>query len=220
MRYLCLAAVAPLRTNTPAIAFRTARSSSLASGSAFSTMSSAVNPSARLALMSAPLARSSSATALCPDSTAQCNGACFNGLFASGSFSSVPPAMCSRTDSMSPLRAASQIEIAGGAVNLGGSVGGSGWTTSATGLTMGDSTANGSGAVSRPQPTAEKATIRLNNFFIIGCGKRIHPPKTFQLKSSETIPPESHRPISPKRLAKRKTLSGRTVSRMLSAAFL
>ena len=220
MDYLCFAAVAPLRTNTEAIAFRTARTSSLASGSAFSTMSSEVKPSARLALTSAPSARSSSATALWPDSTAQCSGVCFRGLVSSGLFNCVPLAMCSRTAPTSPARAASQIEIAGGAVNLGGSVGGSGWTTSATGLTMGDSTANGSDAVSRPQPTAAKATIRFNNFFIIGCDKRIHPPKTFQLKSSETIPPESHRVIEPKRLAKRKTLSGRTVSRMLSAAFL
>ncbi|MDE2642025.1 MAG: hypothetical protein OSB55_04630, partial [Verrucomicrobiota bacterium] len=90
---------------------------------------------------------------------------------------------------------ASQIEIAGGVINLGGSVGGSGWTTSVTGLTMGSSVANGSGAVSRPQPTAAKATIRLNNFFIIVSGKRIHPPKIFQLKSSGTITPESYRAI-------------------------
>ena len=119
MDYLCFAAVAPLRTNTEAIAFRTARTSSLASGSAFSTMSSAVKPSARLALTSAPSARSSSATALWPDSTAQCSGVCFRGLVSSGSFNCVPLAMCSRTAPTSPARAASQIEIAGGAVNLG-----------------------------------------------------------------------------------------------------
>jgi hypothetical protein len=39
---------------------------------------------------------------------------------------------------------------------------------------MGDSVANGSGAVSRPQPTAAKATIRLNNFFITG--RQTYPP--------------------------------------------